>query len=253
MYKEVVFFLILLLFLIFLYFLLLFYLKKKSKTYQKVKELNRYYYFYIVPKKIIIKDYVLSKKRLFSYDFNMKIYQILDNNSNNLTIYLKDIHVNRKNYKSYLKEYQKIIMDSNSCFFIKYLENLLCKKIKLNPCLNFLLKTKAIYQGKIKYKLIRNYYYDDLLVIVQKLKDVKKRKQFRRKLLRLERQKLSDGLRYDILKRDNFRCQICGSTSSSGVLLHVDHIIPISKGGKTVSSNLQTLCERCNLGKSNKL
>ena len=38
-----------------------------------------------------------------------------------------------------------------------------------------------------------------------------------------------------------------------GVKLHVDHIIPITRGGKTVMSNLQTLCERCNVGKSNKI
>jgi 5-methylcytosine-specific restriction endonuclease McrA len=35
-----------------------------------------------------------------------------------------------------------------------------------------------------------------------------------------------------------------------GVVLHVDHIIPWSKGGQTVDENLQTLCDRCNLGKS---
>ena len=36
------------------------------------------------------------------------------------------------------------------------------------------------------------------------------------------------------------------------VKLHVDHIKPVSKGGKTELSNLRTLCERCNLGKSDK-
>ena len=33
--------------------------------------------------------------------------------------------------------------------------------------------------------------------------------------------------------------------------LHIDHIIPWSKGGETVLENLQTLCSDCNLGKSN--
>lgn len=62
------------------------------------------------------------------------------------------------------------------------------------------------------------------------------------------------GLRYEVLKRDNFRCVLCGASPaiSLGCILHVDHIIPYSKGGKTVAENLRTLCEQCNLGKSNR-
>lgn len=41
--------------------------------------------------------------------------------------------------------------------------------------------------------------------------------------------------------------------TSEGVTLEVDHIIPVSKGGKTVMTNLQALCWDCNRGKSNKL
>ena len=64
-----------------------------------------------------------------------------------------------------------------------------------------------------------------------------------------ERQKMSAGLRYDILKRDGYKCKICGRGAEDGVKLHVDHIVPIVKGGKTVPENLQTLCQDCNLGK----
>lgn len=64
---------------------------------------------------------------------------------------------------------------------------------------------------------------------------------------------MNNSIRYNVLKKDNYRCQICGSTIKDGVKLHVDHIIPLSEGGKTIMSNLQTLCERCNLGKSNKI
>lgn len=68
----------------------------------------------------------------------------------------------------------------------------------------------------------------------------------------VERGEVSDSLRYDVLRRDGFRCVICGASAEEGVTLHVDHIIPIAKGGKSVLNNLQTLCERCNLGKSDK-
>ncbi len=70
---------------------------------------------------------------------------------------------------------------------------------------------------------------------------------------RQQRALMSDGLRYSILKRDGFRCCICGSSQADGVKLEVDHIIPVSKGGKTIADNLQTLCERCNRGKGNSL
>ena len=57
----------------------------------------------------------------------------------------------------------------------------------------------------------------------------------------------------DILKRDNFKCKLCGRSARDGVELEVDHIIPISKGGKTIESNLRVLCKDCNRGKSDKL
>jgi len=60
-------------------------------------------------------------------------------------------------------------------------------------------------------------------------------------------------LRWNILLRDRFTCCACGASPalSASVELHVDHIIPWSKGGETVQENLQTLCAVCNLGKSN--
>lgn len=68
-----------------------------------------------------------------------------------------------------------------------------------------------------------------------------------------QRRLMSASLRYDILRRDNFRCQICGVTAKDGYKLHVDHIVPVSKGGLTEPSNLRTLCERCNMGKGAKI
>ncbi|MGG6430915.1 homing endonuclease associated repeat-containing protein [Acetobacter ghanensis] len=58
-------------------------------------------------------------------------------------------------------------------------------------------------------------------------------------------------LRALVLMRDGASCQMCGATPQSGAKLHVDHIIPWSKGGETTLQNLQSLCEKCNIGKSN--
>ena len=59
-------------------------------------------------------------------------------------------------------------------------------------------------------------------------------------------------LRFRVLQRDNFKCCACGASPAkdASVELHVDHILPWSKGGETVFENLQTLCSKCNLGKS---
>lgn len=59
-------------------------------------------------------------------------------------------------------------------------------------------------------------------------------------------------LRFLVMRRDNFRCQHCGKSPAThpNVELHIDHIVPYSQGGETVSENLQTLCKECNVGKS---
>ncbi|MFH1829896.1 MAG: HNH endonuclease [Pseudomonadota bacterium] len=61
-------------------------------------------------------------------------------------------------------------------------------------------------------------------------------------------------LRLKVLSRDNFRCVYCGRSPATdvGIKLHLDHIIPFSKCGKSVENNLQTLCQDCNLGKGDK-
>ena len=59
-------------------------------------------------------------------------------------------------------------------------------------------------------------------------------------------------LRWNVLQDAGFTCRGCGRSpaTEAGVILHVGHIVPFSKGGETIRSNLQVLCERCNLGKS---
>lgn len=60
-------------------------------------------------------------------------------------------------------------------------------------------------------------------------------------------------LRFLVMRRDNFKCRACGRSPASdpSIILHVDHVKAWSNGGETTIENLQTLCSRCNLGKSN--
>ena len=68
-----------------------------------------------------------------------------------------------------------------------------------------------------------------------------------------KRKSLPASLRYQILSRDNYTCQACGAKAEDGVLLEVDHIYPISKGGTNEPRNLRTLCRTCNRGKGDKI
>lgn len=65
----------------------------------------------------------------------------------------------------------------------------------------------------------------------------------------------SVGLRYIVLRRDRFRCVLCGNSPAKDLTceLHVDHVVPFVDGGLTTLENLRTLCLPCNLGKGRRL
>lgn len=71
-------------------------------------------------------------------------------------------------------------------------------------------------------------------------------------MVKTERKQLSKKLRFEIFKRDSFKCQYCGK-SAPDVILHVDHLNPVAKGGDNDILNLVTSCFDCNSGKSDRL
>lgn len=62
---------------------------------------------------------------------------------------------------------------------------------------------------------------------------------------------ISKKIRFEVFKRDKFTCQYCGKKSPD-VILHIDHIVPVSKKGTNDLLNLATSCVDCNLGKSDR-
>lgn len=68
-------------------------------------------------------------------------------------------------------------------------------------------------------------------------------------ICRVERGKVSNKMRFSVYKRDGYKCCKCG-ISDDYARLEIDHIIPIAKGGKSTYENLQTLCHKCNVEKS---
>lgn len=66
-----------------------------------------------------------------------------------------------------------------------------------------------------------------------------------------KRRSMGKKLRFEIFKRDSFTCQYCGRQPPE-VVLEVDHICPVSKGGESNRLNLVTSCQDCNRGKSDR-
>lgn len=176
------------------------------------------------------------------------------------------ISSNRNKYDSYIEQTKTIKSTATSDFcksfrfrlskFQKYEDRVFERKLLRKPLLDVTVHCKATYtspQGRNHYWKERCYHFYELKGLYDHTIELKSQRQTRQYQIKLERAKMTDSLRYDILKRDNFRCQICGSTAKDGVKLHVDHITPVSKGGLTIPSNLRTLCDRCNLGKSDKM
>lgn len=102
----------------------------------------------------------------------------------------------------------------------------------------------------------RSFYDKTIILTKNKIKDIQEYFAFLKtpeEIRRKERQKTA-SFRDAVLKRDKYTCQHCGFKADKDhlALLHVDHIKPIAKGGKTTMDNLQTLCASCNLKKGDK-
>jgi len=105
---------------------------------------------------------------------------------------------------------------------------------------------------KITFEQLRQFFMIDLINKGYTPEYITSQMGYTRKDTIIMRRKLlgyiSPKLRFEIFKRDNFRCVICGDDSR----INIDHIIPISLGGNSNKENLRTLCTECNIGKGGK-
>ena len=181
------------------------------------------------------------------------------------TEYVRIVCENRQKYRQYQFEIEKILkMDYSidyekigipKSFFDRCEANLLSDRI-LCPVLDCTFYISMMYSSprrRVNLQKEAFFNFDDLFACFESVSGDWLDKNIYLNLAAVERGEVSDSLRYDILHRDGFKCVICGTSAKQGARLHVDHIIPISKGGRSIPSNLRTLCERCNLGKSNKI
>ena len=241
------------------------FLKKYGYKYPKIIELNSQQDFSFRNFNYTFKLAVNSKRKLE----NLNLYEIVMNGYNENTNGIKSMYSNyideKTKYDKYLEKFYEILekqvkyneniiektkLFSNVDKFIKY-ENKEIEKERIKFTYKYNINVVATYDspgGRNHYSKSNSFNAEDVhdfIKILNQRNEYEKTKKFQREIM-------SDSLRYDILKRDNYRCKICGAAASDGARLEVDHIIPISKGGKTTKNNLQTLCDRCNRGKSDK-
>jgi hypothetical protein len=66
-----------------------------------------------------------------------------------------------------------------------------------------------------------------------------------------KRKAISKRVRFSVFARDNFTCVYCGEQPPA-VVLNLEHVIPVCKGGTDDEANLRTACWDCNAGKGDK-
>ncbi len=174
---------------------------------------------------------------------------------------LAKIEANKMLYAEYREEYCAIKTTADRSvvkkflipfFLYKIIESFQFKQHQLVPRMDtsFVIRTTYISpKGKNAYQKACTYSLMETRRVLEEVHlsiERKKTKEYQRAMM-------SDALRYEIMHRDGFRCQLCGVSAKDGAMLHVDHIVPVSKGGKTEKNNLRTLCDRCNLGKRNRI
>lgn len=239
---------------------------EKSQKVATLLSLNRTIHFATFQPRYSNYQTCNSKRQLDHLSMDEYLITLIDSNIDFYRNIVENIESNINKYTTYIKQTQTISSTASEEFcnifkftlkkFRKYEERVFQKNILKIPQVNVSIYCKATYtspQGRNHYYKEQNYNYNDLKRLFDYTVNLKESRQTRQYQIKVERAKMTDSLRYDILKRDNFRCQICGSSAQDGVKLHVDHIIPIAKGGKTVPNNLRTLCDRCNMGKSDKI
>lgn len=244
------------------------YVSKNSTLICKILQLNSNYSFYNITCMNFDNNCTSKKDFDRSYD-DQYIYNLVCSDPHYFERIIYQVNYNIKNYNNYLNEFNSLINDATLYInndkhnkissILKFfnqsdliqIERQKCENIKLKVSTAVTVTIHSRYtspQGRNSYYHANYYNHIDLnnfLILYYDSERKKQNKNYQRSLM-------TNSLRYNILKRDGFKCCICGATANDGAKLEVDHIIPISKGGKTVPENLRTLCQACNSGKKDK-
>jgi len=232
---------------------------KTSHIYNDLIELNNSYNFdKIVP---FYSTYNVGfKSNLRTCNIDDYLLMTLNDNYGGIAEYkkrcsnLRSLYVDYEN--AYVVLYNKIDEEyPDNEKYNSYMKNLFAalKKPLLNEFEVIISIKYSSRMGRVREGISKRYNYIEYKQVEYEYFQLRTENRLYEISSRVERAKMSESMRYDVFKRDGFRCRICGASANDGAKLHVDHIIPISKGGRTRMDNLQTLCDRCNIGKGNKM
>lgn len=239
---------------------------KRSVKITKLKELNKNFSdkFIKIHNQIVLNETFSNKATYDNLNGEKVLKKVIDSFIINLEKFGNEIEgtkINIRLWDKYKFEFKEILL-SESIFQKKsYIRSerrkIIRKKLK-PPQMEITLKYSAEYtsrKGRNSYNWVWEYSYQDVLTTYEDaLNEIEFRKS-KEHFKKIQRNKINDNIRFEVFKRDNYRCNICGvSPNEDGeITLHLDHIIPIAKGGDSDLNNLQTLCSRCNMGKKAKL
>ena len=235
------------------------FLSEHSLAIKKLQKVNEEYKFYEFKPKCYEENY--DNENLYNeiacidyliYKLQFDKREVLDE--------INKTHYNKTHYNAYLEEVNKIKTfglysdipgNLKQDKLLKYEEIMFDEEIqRITP--TYMIKVKLIninssgYQKTSKIKI----FGED--IVKNLINELNKRngtfylnKEIWNAICRVERGRVSNEMRRKIYERDNYRCRCCGR-SQNEVDLEIDHIVPIAKGGKSTSDNLQTLCTECN-------
>lgn len=231
---------------------------------KQLEEINHHYNFY--PYISFDQFHTYDNEKLFDTISCMDylIYQ-LQYIKKSLFNQINKINTNNLQYSKYLNEIQTVLQLGQYSSPIKKLnldklmsiEHKVIEKHIYTPITQFYL-TVTLYcstiSGKVYCKKSEIFSANDIFSLEKRLNNrtgnFYNDHEIWAALCRVERGKVSNRMRFLIYERDGYRCRKCG-ISGRYTQLEIDHIIPISKGGKSTYDNLQTLCHKCNVEKGN--
>ena len=238
------------------------YVLNNSYAIRKINELNYQYHFHSIRNfnmshrydnekmynEISPKDYLTYELQFIKKEVNKALKETLDNKANyeNYLLDVKDKCIVGKNVKYPQIKWLFVLVEK---WFLK-------NKIK-KPVTMFAIRIKLIltnidgyYKNHKTSVFSAGEIYDLIYKLNKKNGTFYLSKDIWDSICKVERGKVSNKMRFAIYQRDNNRCRYCGRRN---VVLEVDHIIPIAKGGKSTMDNLQTLCHDCNVKKGDKI